>query len=313
VSKTKVLTESAVILALYIVLLLITLYIPLLGSITIFMLALPFAVFSARRGLKSSIYLFIAALILTVLFGSIFTLPTTLLFGSSGVVIGYLYKLKKSRFEILAFGSITVIFNLLIMYGIMTTLMDIKPIEEGKKAMQGSMEMMENMMKGMGQALTPEQLTQIEQMMELSMLLIPAIIVLAGVIFAFITQLIAAPILKRLGLEIDKWPPFRELQLPKSLLWYYLLSMIFMMVPMDKNSIWFMAIFNLFNILQLFMVLQGLSFVFFFGHKKNISRGILTVVIVLTFLLPFLLYIVRLIGIIDLGFNLRKRFENTDR
>ncbi|MFD1734966.1 YybS family protein [Bacillus salitolerans] len=308
-SKTKILTEGAVILALYIVLLLITMYVPLLGSITMFMLPIPFVVFAARRELKSSIFLLIAALILTILFGSVFTLPTTLLFGSTGVVIGFLYKLNKPRFEVLSFGSITVIVNLLILYAIMTTFMDISPIEEGKRAMQESMDMMESMMVGMGQTMTAEQWKQISHMMELGILLIPAVIIFVGIFFAFVTQLIAAPILKRLGLQIDKWPPFRDLQLPKSLLWYYLIAMVLMLVPLDQDSIWFLAIFNLFNILQVFMVLQGFSFLYYFGYQKNISKGIVTVVVILSLLLPFLLYLVRIIGIIDLGFNLRKRVE----
>jgi uncharacterized protein YybS (DUF2232 family) len=57
------------------------------------------------------------------------------------------------------------------------------------------------------------------------------------------------------------------------------------------------------------MLLQGLSFVAYFTHIKKFPKAFLIIAVILTFLLPFVLYIVRILGIIDLGFNLRKRLE----
>ena len=48
---------------------------------------------------------------------------------------------------------------------------------------------------------------------------------------------------------------------------------------------------------------------FFFAHGKNLSNTIPIVVTVITVLNPLLMQIVQLLGIIDLGFDLRKRLE----
>jgi uncharacterized protein YybS (DUF2232 family) len=273
------------------------------------MLAMPFVVFSARRGWKQGIYLLLAALILTMLFGSFLSIPTTLLFGTSGIVIGYLYKKNRSRFEVLSFGTIAFLLNLLLLYGVITTIFDINPIEEAKKVADESILMTREMMEGFGQTFNDDQLKQLEQALDMAPLMIPTVIVLVSVLLAFITQLISTPVLKRLGFQIEKWPPFRTLRLPRSLIWYYLLVMILMIVPMDQNSTLFLGVFNLFYILQLLMVLQGLSFIFHYCYHKNIAKGIPITILILTLFLPFLLYIVRIIGIIDLGFNIREKIN----
>jgi uncharacterized protein YybS (DUF2232 family) len=308
--KTKALTEGAIMLALYMVLFLVTLYIPLLGAVTLFALSLPFVVFSSRRGWKSGLVLLGGAIVLTMLFGSILALPTTLLFGLSGIIIGYLYKINRSKFEILAIGSIAYILNLLVIYAVVTAIFNINPIEEAQKAVNQSINMSREMMEALGQTVNEKQLEQLHQAFEFASLLMPTVIVFVGVFLTFITQIISSKILNRLGLKIEKWPPFRSIQLPRSLIWYYLISMVAMMFPLEKESMVFLAIFNLFHILQLLMILQGISFIFYYCYHKNLSKGIPITILILSFLLPVLLYLVRLIGIIDLGFNLRSRVES---
>ncbi|WP_246944294.1 YybS family protein [Bacillus pinisoli] len=308
--KTKALTEGAIMLALYMVLFLVTLYVPLIGSLTLFALALPFVVFSSRRGWKSSLVLFGASVILTLLFGSIIAVPITFLYGLSGIVIGYLFKLNRSKLEVLSGGSIAYIINLLVIYIITTAVFQINPIEEAQKAVDQSINMSREMMEALGQSINEEQINLFAETFELVPLLMPTAIVFVGVFLAFITQIISTRILKRLGLKVEKWPPFRSIQLPKSLIWYYLVTMIAMMFPMEQDSMFFLAIFNLFHILQLLMILQGFSFIFYFCYHKNVSKGIPITILILSFLLPPLLYIVRIIGIIDLGFNLRARVES---
>ncbi|MBM7662231.1 uncharacterized protein YybS (DUF2232 family) [Bacillus mesophilus] len=308
--KTKALTEGAIMLALYMILFLMTLYIPLLGSLTLFALSLPFVVFSSRRGWKSGLVLFGAAVIFTMLFGSILALPSTFLFGLGGIVIGYLYKINRSKFEILAAGSIVYILILLVIYAIITTFLKINPVEEAQRAIEQSINMSREMMESLGQTINEAQLEQLQQALEFASLLMPTVIVFVGVFLTFITQLLSSKILSRLGLQVEKWPPFRSIQLPRSLIWYYLIAMVAMMFPLEQDSMMFLAIFNLFHILQLLMILQGLSFIFYYCYHKNLSKGIPITILILSFLLPFLLYLVRLIGIIDLGFNLRSRVES---
>ncbi|KAA0546037.1 DUF2232 domain-containing protein [Bacillus sp. BGMRC 2118] len=308
--NTRVLTESAVMLALYSVFLLLSLYVPVLGFLSLFLLPLPFVIFTARRGWKNGGIFFIAAAILTVLIGSFLSIPAVILFGSSGIIIGHLFKKNKTRYEIVAIGTIAYIVNLLLLYGILVSFMDVNVIEQLNESAEQSLQTAQRTMSIVGQTLTKEQIDQIEGSLELSIKLLPTVLVIIAFVLAFITQFISIPILKRFKFKVEKWPPFRKLKLPRSIIWYYLIVMVLMMIQIvDKDTFLYVGIINLFVVLELLLVLQGVSFIFFFSHHKKLSNGIPITILILSLFLPFLLYIVRIIGIIDIGFNIRDELK----
>jgi uncharacterized protein YybS (DUF2232 family) len=46
---------------------------------------------------------------------------------------------------------------------------------------------------------------------------------------------------------------------------------------------------------------------FYFFSKKGISKAVSITVAIVSFLIPIFLYIIAILGIIDLGFDLRKK------
>ncbi|MEH7584161.1 DUF2232 domain-containing protein, partial [Priestia megaterium] len=106
-------------------------------------------------------------------------------------------------------------------------------------------------------------------------------------------------------------PPFREFKLPKSILWYYLIALIlsFPSFNIEQGTFMYVAIINIVMGLQMLVVLQGISFIFYFSHQKGYAKAIPIVVTILALIIPIILQIVRILGIIDLGFNLRKQLD----
>src|SRR5699024_5448371 len=70
-NKSKQLTEGALLTAVYIVLLLILFFIPVLQLVGIFVLPVPFAIYAAHHGWKPSIVMAFVALLLTAMFATI--------------------------------------------------------------------------------------------------------------------------------------------------------------------------------------------------------------------------------------------------
>ncbi len=137
--------------------------------------------------------------------------------------------------------------------------------------------------------------------------LMPALFLGMAAIGALLIIVINFPILKRLGIPVPVFKPFREWMLPKSILWYYLLVLVVSMIAQPEEGTYlYTAILNVLYVLQTLMAVQGLSFLYFFAHYKGWSKGILVGITIISF--P-LLYIVRILGIIDLGFNLRERLQ----
>jgi uncharacterized protein YybS (DUF2232 family) len=110
--------------------------------------------------------------------------------------------------------------------------------------------------------------------------------------------------------NVQPWGSFRNLVLPKSLLWYYLIALGMMLLfhPQEGTYLYSVLI-NARYILETFIMLQGLALLFFIFHQKSVAKGLAVLVVILTFMIPIVRYIIMLLGITDLGFDFRKRFE----
>lgn len=308
--RTNVITEGAILLAIFNVFLLGSLYLPIIGMIFFFLLSTPFIIFTIRHGMKKATLFFVISQLLALLFGSLIALPTAFMFGVSGIVIGSIMQKKKSRYAVLAGGSLSFLVTILIQYMGAVLFFNINFIEEFKKILNESIEMSSSVLSAIGQSSSDQMIEQFRQAVDMFTYLIPSLLVAIAFLFALFTLLFATPIVKRLGMQVDPWPPFRELVFPKSLLWYYLIIMFLRLLQFEEGTFMYTAVINLFFILQWIIVIQGISFVFFYSHHKEVSRGIPLIVTITSFFIPFLLYIIQILGIMDLGFNLRKKAKN---
>lgn len=305
------LTKGAMFLAIFSVLLLITLYIPLLGSIVNFFLPLPFILFAAKNNFKSSFVFLVASILLSLILGSLLAIPLTLAYGSTGVAIGYLISRQKSRWTVLGLGSLVFLINIIVLYIISAAVFKMNIIAEFLETYRQSYQSSFDMMEKLGSTPNEQMMTRIESSLSMIETLIPSVFVATSFLIVLIIMFVSLPILKRFDVSMPGWKPFRDLSLPKSLLWYYLISMILSFtIDPKEGSYMYLALANLVFILQLCMIIQGISFVFYFFYKRGFSKALAVAVVVFSFIVPLLLYIIRILGIIDLGFNLRQRLEN---
>jgi uncharacterized protein YybS (DUF2232 family) len=307
-TNTYKLTEGAILLAIFTVLLLVTLYIPGLGLVVNFFMALPFMMFAAKYDDKSVIVFTIAASLLSLIFGTLLAIPLALLYGVTGAVMGSMIRREKSRLVVFVAGALAFLANTIVQYAASVLLFNLNMIEEFMSTFQESISTTVEMLENMGQSVEEGVVEQLEASVALMETLMPSMFVMASFMIVFIIQLVSIPILKRFGVKVNHWGAFREMVLPKSLLWYYLISLFAsIFIQPEPGSYWYWALTNLVFILQFLMLLQGFSFLAFFIYTKGYSKAVLVVTIILSLLIPFVLYIVRILGIIDLGFDLRKR------
>ncbi|MBU8881266.1 YybS family protein [Bacillus sp. FJAT-29790] len=307
------LTEGAVLLAAFAVLILITIYVPVLGIATNLFLAVPFILFAAKNTRMNAFVFLIAAILLSLIVGTILAVPLTLSYGMTGLVIGYFIQEKKGRGATFIAGSLVFLANLLLQYAVAVAFFKINFIEEVIDLMKESINRSKSMLDAIGQNTDGAVVEQFESFLETIELLTPSLFVMMSLMAVILIELVSFPIIKRFGINPGPRKPFRELTMPKSILWYYLITILasFVIKPAE-GSYWFLALINIAFSLQLIMVFQGLSFIFYISYKKGLPRAIPIVVTVFTLLIPVFLSIVRILGIIDLGFGLRKRLEKTD-
>lgn len=310
VKNVHKLTEGALFLAVFAVLMLMTLYIPILGIVSNLFLALPFIMFAAKNDRKSSIVFFIGALLISFIVGTVLALPLTFTYGLTGIVIGDFIREKKSRIGGYIAGTFAFLITTIVEYAATVTFFKIDIIKESMQALEQSVNQSKEILSGLGQTPDPKVIEQFEMGIQMLETLVPSLFVMISIMVVLIIELVSFPIAKRFGIAMPKWAPFRELKLPKSLLWYYLGVLIASLIfNPEEGTFWYTALINLAFVLQFFMVLQGLSLIFYFSYQKGYPKALPIIITVFTFLFSFLLSIVRILGIIDLGFDFRKRIN----
>jgi uncharacterized protein YybS (DUF2232 family) len=309
VKNTYVLTEGAIQLAIFVVLFFVSLNVPLIGVIAALFLPLPFIVFSVRHGYRNGLLLLFASLVLSLFIGSVFSVPVVLTFGISGIVIGSLLPKMKNRYIILLAGTISFLIGIVIDYVISIIFLQFDVIKETLSLLHDAFHHSLKLMESMGQLPPKEMIERFNQGIELIGYIIPTFFVVSAFVLSYLTIIISIPILKRLKIEVGIWPPFRDIVFPKSFLWYYLIVIIATFLPIEKGTFLYIAVLNIYYLLQMIMVVQGFSFIYYLGYQKGVSKVLINTFTIIALMIPFLLYIIGILGIIDLGFELRKHMN----
>jgi uncharacterized protein YybS (DUF2232 family) len=311
VKNVRKLTEGAILLAAFSVLLLLTIYVPFIGMVVNLFLAVPFMLFAAKNDGKSIFVFIVASLLLSFIVGTVMSLPLTLAYGTTGVMIGYLIQKQKNMGVLFLAGSLVFLVNLIIIYVSSIVLFNVDMITEMIDMMRESLNVSADLLKNFGNPQDSKKvLEQFNNGLDLIKTLIPTLFVFSSFLIVFIMQLVSFPIIKRFGVKVEKWKSFKEITFPKSILYYFLLTLLAsMFLNPGEGTFWYMAIINMTYILQFIIVLQGFTFIFYFFDQKGMSKAISITIAIVAFLVPIFLYIIGILGIIDLGFDLRKGYK----
>lgn len=309
-NQSKTLTDGALLTALYIVLLLVTMFVPLVEIVAMFLLPVPFIIFASKYDWKPSLLMLAVALALSSIFPTLFSVPATILMGLGGIMIGSSIYKQLSPYETLARGTFGFIVGLVFIFVISQLVFDVNIVQEVDTMIDQSLNMSKDMMDQLGFAnMAEDQLAIVEQQIEMFKNLIPVGIAIAAVVLALISQWAAYKVINRLENKNYRFPAFRNLTLPVSLIWIYFFVLILTLFELDQNGIVFLAVNNVLALTGFLMMIQGFSFIFYYAHRKNMSKALPVWSIIFALLLPPLLNLVRLLGIIDLGFRLRDRIS----
>jgi uncharacterized protein YybS (DUF2232 family) len=310
VKNVRKLTEGAILLAAFTVLLLVCIYVPIIGAILNIFLPLPFILFATRNNLKSIFVFVVASILLSFITGAVVSLPLTLAYGLTGAIMGYFIQKNKSRTIILLSGTVVFLVNIVIQYVVTTSFFHFDIIDKFIKMFHQSIDMYSQTLKDMGKEKQGKPvIDRLEKGVDLMKTLVPSVFVMSSFLVVFFIQLLSLPVLKRFGIKVENWKPFREISLPKSLVWYYLFTVManLIMHPVSGTYL-YNALVNLTYILQMFMFFQGLSFIFYFFYQRGMPKSLPVIIFIFSLTNPNFLYIIGILGIIDLGFDLRKRF-----
>jgi len=301
-NQTKALTQGAMMVALFLVLVAVAFYVPVINLIALIFAPLPLAWYSATYSRYSAIWVSLLAIAASIFIGNLLILPLAIILGIVGLIIGDCLRERKSKVYLLMATGTTVLLTFALQFVLSVYFFNINFIEDGMQMARDNYEQsVEYAVKFTGEeAQLEEQIKQMFSMMEMTL---PVSITISVFVFVFIWLLALLPILKRLKVEVPKFAPFRDMRLPRAILWYYLIVLsINLFVQPEFGTALYVVILNLSMILWVLLTLQGISFIHYTIDAFNYPTYLKVLATILA--IPLYSFVV-LIGIVDLGFNLR--------
>jgi uncharacterized protein YybS (DUF2232 family) len=294
-AQTRQLAENALMLAIALVLLFISTY-TVLGLATTFLLPIPFVLLGLRRTVPNMVWI---VLIFTFL-GSVLTGWVgggfSLLSAGQGAVMGLMYQKRGTAVSAIVAGAGVVFLSFVSLLAVSTFVMGI--------SFDAVMKQAEN--------LRPPFLTaeQFKEQLRLSKLVLPTYLVAMSFVYSAVVHWLARVVGKRTGRPVPGLKPLREWSFPRSLLYYYFIAMLSLLLLGEKpaETFWTSALLNVKVLLDILFTIQGLGFCLFAIHLYR-WKIFTSVLVVSLFIFPVLTTILSLLGIFDLGIGLRKKLE----
>src|SRR5699024_7714624 len=282
--------------------------------VAFFLLPIPFTVYTYRYHWQAAVLMIIAATILSTLFFTVVAIPMTLLASFGGLMIGIAMKDGATPYETLARGAVGFIAGIVALFLFTQFLLGVDFVGEIDAVLEESLESSQQFVQSVGIEQSAEEIEVVESIVFGLKDLAPVGIVIMAVILSFVSQWATYKLLNRIEQTTFKFPPFRDLTFPIVMVWIYLLAMILMFIDLDPHSTLYLAVQNVYVLVGLLIALQGYSLLFYYNYHKGRSIGIPIIAVIVTLIFPFqFIYIVRMFGIIDIGFSLRERVKKVKK
>ncbi|PRR90081.1 DUF2232 domain-containing protein [Bacillus sp. NMCN6] len=311
VKQTKALVEGAIMISIFSVMTLFYLYVPLLSIIFFLAAPIPIILYTIRHGLRKGIAAGAIGIVISFLIGSINGLLSAPMLIAAGLGMGVFYSRRQPGNAIIT-GALIYLFSFLISFVVSVQLFQVDILGVAKESIDQIMPMVESTLKqsGASEQDIAKQLKQFREMQDAALNSLPVALLIFVTLMSFVNHWFVRPLIKRFVPDMPALKKFKDMRLPKSMVWYYLLTLLLMLIQTEKGSFLWLVQTSAFRILFILVLIQGFSFIFYYCHEKSISKAVPIFAIVLSVLYPPLSVIVRMIGIADIGFDLREKVKN---
>ena len=139
-------------------------------------------------------------------------------------------------------SAIVLIVNIVIEYVILVLLFKFNPVKEMLAYTKDQYDQMGTFLERYNTL--PENYDQtISDALFMFETVMPTLLILGVFSFVFVFINIQLPVLRKLGLDVPKFPAIRHMRLPKSILWYYMIVMVVtLFVELNSRNICFYGI-----------------------------------------------------------------------
>lgn len=311
IRKTSAMVEAGILAAVAIVMALISMYVPVLGTFVNFIWPLPIIICGCRHGFKWSIMtLLVATIVIAMIINPINAFFLCAIFGLLGLILGECMRRHLPPLQMMLYGSVGAIIALLINIVLSFVVLGINPIEMMFTSFHESLGQLAAYYRanGMSEADIKTAVSSFEEMLKMMKIIMPGAFLLCAPIMAFINYLAAKKILNKLGESFEDFPAFTMLTVPGWMLWPFTLSLfaVTYFYKTDVNSWMYILSVNIQTVCSFAFVFQGIVLLYWFVEKKGKPRWWANVALFFMFLIPLFSQIMVYVGLFDIVVDFRK-------
>ncbi len=310
-STVKPMAESGVLVAAVVILTLVSLYVPLVGSFTLIFLPLPNIMLVMRHGVRWGwMVVLVASLVIGICTGAFAAVNILVLCGLLGTALGYGFRHRWTAVRTILLGAGAGVAGFLLSFGFSLAVLGIHPIAMEAELLRQTVEQAVEFKRSAGASAEEVESFRaaLGQSVDLVIRMIPMALILVQVLTAYFNFLAAKAVLRRIDrTELPDLPPLREWRMPEGAVYLFLLSLVgqYWGATRDWTLLYDISL-NL-NLAALFCgFLQGMGLLFYFQYRYRFSR-FMRGLILLILLFTGLLQIFAIAGLCDIALDVRKR------
>ncbi|MEW9097161.1 MAG: YybS family protein [Clostridiaceae bacterium] len=317
--NTKGTVEAGVITGLLVILALMNIYLPIFSIVGRFILPIPVVVLLLRHNLKVTITSVVASGILVgFIYNPLSGLTSAIMFGMAGISLGYCIKKDKdpsfSIFALAISSLIGTIIDFVVYISLISKTTVVGLIDEMVKIMHDSFQSVLNMYSQMG--ISEEQLKPLIDSFKLLntdfiIKMLPGLLIMSSIIFAYFTYNITRGILRRLNYDIKEMPKFTHIHVNIKVATIVAIGLLTGIILVRQNIKIGEYILNSSQlILQYIFLFNGLSVaIYYLRIKYKLSKTMTLLIIMFTLFSPLgMVYV--MLGISDIIIDFRKIDKN---
>lgn len=304
-NNVRQLTYGAMMASIFMVLILLS-QVPLLTLVTTWFIPLPIALYASKFGVKKSIVVAIVGSLLVLLTIGIVSAFMAVFFAVIGMAMSTNKDKPRSKVETLfavATASILMMAGAVYAYVMFTGVNIIeKAMTFAKTTVYENYDATVKLAESLDQP-SPMTKEQVDLTIKTITETLPSMVILSAFFIGFLVVLINFPIMKKLGVPVQSFNAIKDLRLPKLLLLAYLIIILVEFITKPEASTYLYGVLiNANVILSVLFFIQGISLIHFLINRSDLPKAVAWIATVLAF--PLSSFVV-LMGIVDLGFDLR--------
>jgi uncharacterized protein YybS (DUF2232 family) len=287
------------------------------APIVILVAPFPIMVLERRQGWREAIIgAAFGSVLAYMLSGPVAAIIYAVVFGLQGAVFGIIAGRSDNGTDFIVMAVIASITAKVLLMSVFTKLYGVNPLSLTPEAASGMVASVAGVIAKSGIAPSDALVkSYVSAMIETVTLLMPSMIILFSALDTLATYAATSFILQKTGSgKLVDLPQFGEWRFPKNIFWALLLAVIadFASKSFPEERIFAILSANLMEVLRGLFMIEGLALCWFYMSARGINRVLKIMLSIFCIIFSPISYILSMVGIFDIWYDLRSRIRRKE-